>query len=90
MSAEESLAALARDLVEEIAAGRALELAAKSSSSEGKPSPQGSGGWVMPAPPLKGAAAVHPHLGHHLARLPGDTICMHAYKHLAPPPIPSP
>lgn len=47
-----------------------------------------------PEPP-KGAAAVHPNLGSHMARLPGDTISSRAYSHVptpmaqAPPVIPS-
>jgi hypothetical protein len=71
----ESLMALARDLVEEISAGRALELAAGAAmAADLVPK--------MPDPPPKGAQAVHPELGSHLMRLPGDTISMHAYKHL--------
>lgn len=89
MSAQDALAAFARDLVEEIAAGRALELAASMESAAG-----GSGGRGQPQPPPRsnfprGAAAVHPQLGSHLVRMPGDTISCHAYKHLggvqAPP-----
>ena len=73
--ASDALMALARDLVEEISAGRALELAAGTAmAADLVPK--------MPDPPPKGAQAVHPQLGDHLARLPGDTISMHAYKHL--------
>lgn len=71
----DALMALARDLVEEISAGRAVELAAGAAmAADLVPK--------MPDPPPKGAQAVHPQLGDHLARLPGDTISMHAYKHL--------
>lgn len=35
--------------------------------------------------PKKGAAAVHPHLGGHLQRLPGETISSGAYRHVARP-----
>lgn len=38
----------------------------------------------MPPPP-KGAHAVHPHLGHHLARLPGLSISQHELAHVARP-----
>lgn len=90
MSAHEAVVALARDLVEEIAAGMAVELAAAP--------PAGRPAAPPPAPPMatrprnpvmKDAAAVHPHLGAHLARLPGDTISGHAYHHLGmvPPGI---
>lgn len=73
----ESLMALARDLVEEIAAGRAVELAAAAGTTlTVDPTVR------KPEPPPEGAAAVHPQLGGHLERLPGDTISMHAYKHL--------
>ena len=83
MSAQDALAAFARDLVEEIAAGRALELAA----SMEKPGASGSGassnGQRQPPSVFRrGAAAVHPQLGQHLIRMPGDTISCHAYKHL--------
>jgi hypothetical protein len=87
--AHDALVALARDLVEEISAGRAIELAtaaAGQGAGQGGPSP-----WSFPLPPTqlpRGAQAVHPQLGHHLARLPGDTISSHAYKHLGmQPPI---
>lgn len=49
---------------------------------------------VVPEPP-KGAAAVHPGLGGHLARLPGETISQRAYAHvpqpaeMPPPQLPS-
>ena len=77
MSAHESLVALARDLVEEIAAGRALELAA----GQGATPPASP----APVPPAKtGAAAVHPGLGDNLMTLPGDTISGLAYAHLQP------
>lgn len=88
--AEEALAAFARDLVEEIAAGRALELAASMDPAAGS----GGRGQQQPLPRSifpRGAAAVHPHLGSHLIRMPGDTISCHAYKHLGgvqgPPPF---
>lgn len=97
MSAQDALAAFARDLVEEIAAGRALELAATmeltARASAGDSA--GSGGSGQRQPPSvfrRGAAAVHPQLGQHLIRMPGDTISCHAYKHLggvqAPAPLP--
>jgi hypothetical protein len=85
VSAHDALAAFAADLVEEIAAGRALELAASMGTRE-------AGAKQQPRPPsqfLRGAAAVHPQLGGHLVRMPGDTISCHAYKHLGgvqPPP----
>jgi hypothetical protein len=71
------MVALARDLVEEIAAGMAVELAAGMT-----PGPQ------PPRPAPKGPAAVYPQLGQHLASFPGDTISGLAYAHLqlAPPP----
>lgn len=80
MTAHDSLMALARDLVEEISAGRAIELAASMGSAGAVSVPPQA---QQPRNPvLRGAAAVHPHLGQHLARLPGDTISWHAYKHL--------
>lgn len=85
MSARDALAALAQDLVQEIAAGMAVELANTAGTSftlAPRQEPQ------QPAP--RGAAAVHPQLGHHLAQLPGDTISGHAYKHLQPPGQPQP
>lgn len=79
MSAHESLVALARDLVEEIAAGRALELAAGQGQAAAPAAPP------VPVPPAKtGAAAVHPGLGGNLMCLPGDTISGLAYAHLQP------
>jgi hypothetical protein len=85
VSAHDALAALAQDLVQEIASGMALELASTAATTFAV-APRAQ----QPAPPLKGAAAVHPQLGGHLARLPGDTISQHAYRHLRPsePPIP--
>jgi hypothetical protein len=86
-TAAEAMAALAHDLVEEIAAGRVIELAggmaaaAASPVAVKQPPPP-------PMPPQTGAAAVHPLLGSHLARLPGDTISCHAYKHLQPQQAP--
>jgi hypothetical protein len=79
VSAHDAVVALARDLVEEIAAGRAVELAA-AMGGPGTPAAQ-----RPPPPPPKGAAAVHPQLGSHLDRLPGDTISGLAYNHLTPP-----
>jgi hypothetical protein len=95
-TAEEALAALARDLVVEIAAGHAIELAAVRPQPPAPKVGSGTGDtamWTVPPPdPPKGAAAVHPQLGHHLHRLPGDTISHHAFQHMfahAPPqPIP--
>jgi hypothetical protein len=85
VSAHEALVALARDLVEEMAAGMAVELAAGGTTFTVDPMVK------KPEPPPKGAAAIHPQLGGHLERLPGDTISMHAYKHLGTqPPIPGP
>lgn len=79
MAAEDTLLALARDLVEEIAAGRAIELAAAVA---------GAAQPVTPAQPVlaaaeirRGAAAVHPHLGERAMCLPGDTLSGHAYAH---------
>lgn len=83
MSAHESLLALARDLVGEIAAGQALELAAGMTQPAGPP--------LTPAavPPAKtGAAAVYPGLGTVGTGLPGDTISGLAYAHLQPPQPP--
>ena len=75
--AEAALLALAGDLIDEIAAGRALELAQSSPA----PTPV-----ARPAPeipdPKKGAGAVHPQLGSHLLTLPGDTISGHAHAHV--------
>ncbi len=77
--ARDAMLSLARDLVEEIAAGRALELANTQGQSFA-PAPV-----PPPEPPPTGAAAVHPGLGSHLLALPGDTISGHAYAHLQPP-----
>jgi Zeta toxin len=88
VSAEEALNALARDLIEEIATGRALELAAGSKvQPAGSSSAAPSQPPLRPAPaPLTGAGAVHPMLGHHLiARMPGDTISAHAHRHVPRP-----
>lgn len=80
-AAEETLAALARDLVEEIAAGRAIELAA---AVRGAAQPLPPAQPVLAAAEIKrGAAAVHPHLGERAVCLPGDTLSGHAYAHLA-------
>lgn len=77
MSAHEAMLSLARDLVEEIAAGRALELAAGQGQPPAPP--------AAPVPPAKkGAAAVYPGLGQNLTGLPGDTISGLAYAHLQP------
>jgi hypothetical protein len=88
VSAHDAVVALARDLVEEIAAGRAVELAA-AMGGPGTPAAMGGPGTPAaqrpPPPPPKGAAAVHPQLGSHLDRLPGDTISGLAYNHLTPP-----
>lgn len=71
-----AMLALAHDLVEEIASGRALELA----QGFGPPAP--APGAVQPGQPArKGASAVHPGLGDSLVTLPGDTISGHAYAH---------
>jgi hypothetical protein len=81
MSAHEALVALAQDLVTEVAAGMAVELAAGMTAVPASPAPP-------PRPAPKGAAAVHQQLGQFLAVLPGDTISGLAYAHLqlAPPP----
>lgn len=78
--AEEALLALAQDLVEEIAAGRALELAQSSAGSSPASAPAAPP--VEIPEPKKGAGAVHPHLGSHLVTLPGDTISGHAHAHI--------
>jgi hypothetical protein len=80
VSAQDALTALAQDLVQEIAAGMAVELATTAGTSFTLAPLQA--GQPRPAP--RGASAVHPGLGSHLARLPGDTISEHAYKHLRP------
>lgn len=83
MSAQDALAAFARDLVEEIAAGRALELTASMGVSRDRPHESGTSQQPLPRSNFpRGAAAVHPQLGSHLVRMPGDTISCHAYKHL--------
>jgi hypothetical protein len=86
VSAHEALAALARDLVTEVATGMAVELAAGMTAAPASPAPP-------PQPAPKGAAAVHQQLGQHLSALPGDTISGLAYQHLqmpAPPGSPAP
>jgi hypothetical protein len=88
VNAREALAAFARDLVEEISAGRAVELAASVGSSSTLP---GNGNVAAPPVPLplkRGAAAVHPQLGQHLMRLPADTISGLAYQHMQSPQAP--
>jgi hypothetical protein len=83
VSAHESLAALARDLVEEIAAGRALELAAGQGQAAAPAAP------LAPVPPARtGAGAVYQQLGDNLLCMPGDTISGLAYAHLQPPQPP--
>lgn len=74
---EEALFALAQDLVQEIAAGQALEL---------------MGGPITPRAVVTstdkraGAWAVHPMLGHHLlTRFAGDTISGTAHQHVPRP-----
>lgn len=88
-SAEAALLGLAHDLIEEIAAGRALELAAAPPAPAPLPvSPVPKGGMPPEIPkPKKGAAAVHPHLGSRLVTLPGDTMSGHAHAHV-PQPFP--
>jgi hypothetical protein len=76
VSAHDAMLALAHDLIEEISAGRAVELAAGATAQPALQPPK------RPAP--KGAAAVHPQLGQHLMHLPGDTISGLAYAHLQP------
>lgn len=80
MSAHEALISLAQDLVTEMAAGLAIELAGQP-AAQGSPSPPPMARQAR-NPAAKGPAAVHPQLGAHLARLPGDTISGHAYHHL--------
>ena len=83
MSAHEALLSLAQDLVTEMAAGLAVELAGQAGGGQGfSPSPPPAMAAVPRNPVAKGPAAVHPQLGSHLARLPGDTISGHAYHHL--------
>jgi hypothetical protein len=74
--------ALARDLVQEIAAGQMLELAAETQSPPFAPAKPPAQATAARNPIPRGPAAVHPQLGQHLARLPGDTISGHAYSHL--------
>jgi hypothetical protein len=75
--AEEALTALARSLVEDIAAARVLELAAPP-RTDNPPLPPPT---ATPPPAREGAGAVHPHLGHHLVREhPHDTISRIAYR----------
>ena len=58
-----------------------LALAAGTAEPEQAPPPQ------VPREPKEGAAAVHPHLGKHLHRLPGETISKMAYGgEVTPPP----
>jgi hypothetical protein len=83
------MVALARDLVEEIAAGRAVELAAGMAppGQPGQP-PAGPSSAMLPKSAPKGAAAVYPQLGQSLTAPPGDTISGLAYAHLQPAPPP--
>lgn len=85
MSAHDAVVAFARDLVEEIAAGRAIELAAGMAPPGQSAAP---GPALLPKTAPKGAAAVYPQLGQALVCTPGDTISGLAYAHLqsAPPP----
>jgi hypothetical protein len=76
-SAEEALLALASDLVAEISAGKALELAAAVTAPPAQAPPP-----VDIPKPKKGAAAVHPQLGGHLLGIPGDSVSGHAYAHV--------
>jgi hypothetical protein len=86
---EDALLALSRDLVQEIAAGMAIELAAPPPGQQQGPAQQGQtqpGVQPSPWPPKVGAAAVHPHLGGHLiTALPGDTISGMAHAHVPRP-----
>lgn len=82
MSAHEALISLAQDLVTEMAAGLAVELAGLGAGQGFSPSPPPAMATAPRNPVAKGPAAVHPQLGSHLARLPGDTISGHAYHHL--------
>lgn len=82
MSAHEALVSLAQDLVQEMAAGLALELAAQQPGRQFAPASPPAQASRPRNPVTRGAAAVHPHLGSHLARVPGDTISGHAYQHL--------
>jgi hypothetical protein len=88
VSAHDAMVALARDLVEEIAAGRALELAA---FGQGPPAAQAAPVTPeMVPPPKTGAGAVYPQLGANLVRTAGDTISGLAYVHMQPPVPPAP
>jgi hypothetical protein len=90
--AEDALAALSRDLVYELAAGMALELAAPppGNSTAAPPDAPHMAAQVNPWPPKAGAAAVHPHLGGHLiTQYPGDTISGHAHAHVPRPVEPA-
>jgi hypothetical protein len=78
------MAALARDLVTEIASGMALELAAQ---AQGQPPAAPVSPETVP-PAKTGAAAVYPQLGQSLVVPPGDTISGLAYAHLQPPQPP--
>jgi hypothetical protein len=86
VSAHDAVVALARDLVEEIAAGRALELAALAPGQPGAAAPPVSPEMVPP--PKQGAGAVYPQLGGNLVVSPGDTISGLAYVHMQPPQVP--
>jgi hypothetical protein len=82
MSAHEALISLAQDLVTEMAAGLAVELAGQPGGQGFSPSPPPAMATQLRNPVAKGPAAVHPQLGSYLARLPGDAISGHAYQHL--------
>lgn len=82
MSAHDAMVAFASDLVTEIAAGMAMELAAQTAGQSFAPPPPSPQATAPRNPVLRGAAAVHPHLGQHLARVPGDTISGLAYQHM--------
>ena len=78
---EDALLALSRDLIYEIAAGMAVELAMPASQDEPQQVAQQN-----PWPAKTGAAAVHPQLGGHLVTAyPGDTISGHAHAHVPRP-----
>jgi hypothetical protein len=79
------MVALARDLIEEIAAGRAVELAAGMGVPGQPAAPDPS---LLPKTAPTGAAAVYPQLGQALVTRPGDTISGLAYTHLTPNPPP--
>lgn len=80
------MTALARDLIEEIAAGRALELAAGMMPPGQQPA--GPDLSQLPDTAPVGAAAVYPQMGQNLVVPPGDTISGLAYAHLQPTPPP--